>query len=42
MFHLIEGEVIVMDGSEVVEQNEYHGTFCSIDCLKDYLQGVSE
>ena len=37
-FQLMEGEVIVDCGSEAVEQEEYHGVFCSQDCLISYLK----
>ena len=41
-FQLIEGEVGVDCGSEAVEQEEYHGVFCSQDCLISYLNNRGE
>lgn len=41
-FQLIEGEVVVDLGSEIVEQDEYHGVFCSQDCLINYLNSRGE
>lgn len=38
-FQLNEGEVIIDHGGMILEQSEYHGIFCSIDCLLDYLRG---
>lgn len=41
-FQLIEGEVIVDAGNEIVEQDEYHGVFCSQECLINHLNSRGE
>lgn len=41
-FQVTEGEVIVDLGNEYVEQDEYHGVFCSQECLINYLNNRGE
>lgn len=41
-YQLIEGEVLIHDTHEIVEQEEYHGVFCSTDCLIQGIEGDAE